>query len=67
MNTDQLEGKWHVLKGKIRERWGKLTDDDVTMIEGRSEQLVGKLQELYGIERKAAEKEIEIWMTENDA
>ncbi|WP_394820970.1 CsbD family protein [Pendulispora albinea] len=62
MNIDQLEGKWHVLKGGLREKWGRLTDDDIATIEGQSERLVGKLQELYGLERKAAEKELEVWL-----
>jgi uncharacterized protein YjbJ (UPF0337 family) len=62
MNTQQLEGQWHVLKGKIREKWGRLTDNDLTQLEGHSEQLVGKVQELYGLDREAAEKEIELWL-----
>ncbi len=66
MNTQQLQGRWHVLKGKVRERWGRLTDNDLTQLEGHSEQLVGKVEQLYGLERKAAEKEIELWMLENE-
>ena len=53
MNSDQLEGKWKQAKGTVKERWGKLTDDDVDVINGRTDQLVGKIQEQYGIARLA--------------
>ena len=56
MNTDQLQGKWKQMKGSVRERWGKLTDDDVNVINGRSEQLVGKIQEQYGIAKEDAQE-----------
>ena len=45
MNADQMKGSWKQLKGKVKEQWGKLTDDDLTVINGQQEQLVGKLQE----------------------
>ncbi len=48
MNNDVLKGKWMQMKGEVRRQWGKLTDDDVTQIEGSSEKLIGKLQERYG-------------------
>jgi uncharacterized protein YjbJ (UPF0337 family) len=48
MNEDTLKGQWMQLKGKVREKWGKLTDDDLDQIQGKSEQLVGRLQERYG-------------------
>ncbi len=57
MNTDTLAGNWKQLKGKVKERWGKLTDDDMTVIEGRKDQLVGRLQERYGYSREEAERE----------
>lgn len=57
MNKDILEGNWTQLKGKVRENWGKLTDDDVDEIAGKKENFVGKIQERYGIERDEAEKE----------
>jgi uncharacterized protein YjbJ (UPF0337 family) len=63
MNVELLEGKWHVLKGKVRERWGRLTDDDVERTEGQAEILLGKLEELYGLDREAAKKELEVWLT----
>ena len=45
MNSDQLEGKWKQIKGSVKEKWGKLTDDDLDVIAGKQEQLVGKIQE----------------------
>jgi uncharacterized protein YjbJ (UPF0337 family) len=58
MNKDQLEGDWTNLKGKIKEKWGKLTDDDLKVIEGKRDQLAGKLQERYGYAKEQAEKEL---------
>jgi uncharacterized protein YjbJ (UPF0337 family) len=54
MNWDQLEGKWKQYLGEIREKWGKLTDDDLHVIAGRREQLIGRLQERYGIAKEVA-------------
>jgi uncharacterized protein YjbJ (UPF0337 family) len=59
MNKDQLAGKWKDLKGQVKEKWGKLTNDDLTAIEGKAEQLSGKLQERYGYAKEQAEKEID--------
>jgi uncharacterized protein YjbJ (UPF0337 family) len=50
------------LKGKIREQWGKLTDDDVDQIQGRADQLIGKLQHRYGIARDEAQRQFDAWM-----
>ena len=61
MNWDQFEGKWTQVKGSAREQWGKLTDDDMDRISGKREQLVGKLQERYGIAKEAAEKQADEW------
>lgn len=58
MNKDTFEGNWKQFKGKVKEEWGKLTDDDLDIIDGRREQLVGRLQERYGLEKSAAEKQI---------
>jgi len=58
MNTDIFEGKWKQLKGQVKVRWGKLTDDDLDVAEGHSQYLVGKLQERYGLSKEKAEKEI---------
>ena len=57
MNSDQFEGKWKQLKGSVKERWGKLTDDDLTTIAGKKDQLIGRIQERYGITRAEAEKQ----------
>jgi len=58
MNTDIFEGKWKQLKGHIKTRWGKLTDDDLDVVEGHSLYLSGKLQERYGLTKEKAEEEI---------
>ena len=62
MNWDQLQGNWAKAKGKVRQKWGKLTDDDLTLINGKREELAGRLQERYGIEKERAEREIDDWM-----
>jgi uncharacterized protein YjbJ (UPF0337 family) len=62
MNSDQLEGKWKQLKGSAKQQWGKLTDDDLTLIDGKREELAGRLQERYGYQKEQAEKEIDTWM-----
>ncbi|HLX86166.1 MAG TPA: CsbD family protein [Terriglobales bacterium] len=61
MNSDQLQGKWKQVKGSVKERWGKLTDDDIDVIDGRQDQLVGTIQERYGIAREVAEKQVKEW------
>jgi uncharacterized protein YjbJ (UPF0337 family) len=61
MNSDQLKGKWKQLKGSAKEKWGKLTDDDLDVIDGKHDQLIGKVQERYGIAREAAQKQVEEW------
>jgi uncharacterized protein YjbJ (UPF0337 family) len=58
MNSDILKGKWTQVKGEVRSKWGKLTDDDLTQIEGETEKMIGKLQERYGYGRQQAEKEL---------
>ena len=57
MNWDQVEGKWKQYRGQAKEKWGKLTDDDLDVIDGRREQLVGRIQERYGIQKEVAEKQ----------
>lgn len=57
MNKDILEGKWKQLRGQAKEWWGKLTDDDLDRAAGKSEQLIGLLQQKYGYTREAAEEE----------
>jgi uncharacterized protein YjbJ (UPF0337 family) len=63
MNWDTLEGKWKQMKGKVREKWGKLTDDDLTVISGKRDQLVGRIQERYGIARDEAERQADAFVT----
>ena len=62
MNWQQIEGKWDYAKGKLREKWGKLTDDDIDVIAGKRDQLIGRLKQRYGIQKDAAEKEINNWL-----
>ncbi|MBV8054799.1 MAG: CsbD family protein [Deltaproteobacteria bacterium] len=59
MNNDRMKGKWHQLKGEIKRKWGKVTDDDLTEAEGNMEKLVGKIQERTGERRAAIEKWID--------
>jgi len=58
MNQDRIAGQWKQLKGKIKEKWGKLTDDDLTRSDGDVEYLAGKIQERYGIARDEAHKQV---------
>ena len=58
MNWDQLEGNWKTFRGTIREKWGRLTDDDLDVIGGKRDQLVGRLQKAYGIAKEEAEKQV---------
>jgi len=64
MNSDILKGEWKQLKGRIRQQWGRFTDDDIARINGDREIFLGKLQELYGRTREQAEQELEHWMAE---
>lgn len=66
MNKDEVGGNWKQFKGKVKEQWGKLTDDDMTVIEGKRDQLVGKVQERYGYAKDQAEKEVNDWEKRND-
>lgn len=61
MNKDTIEGNWKQLKGKVIEQWGKLTDDDFDVIDGKREQLLGRIQERHGISRDEAEKQVADW------
>lgn len=66
MNQDTMSGKWKQLKGSIKKQWGKLTDDDLTAIEGDRDQLVGKIQERYGIAKDEARRQMEEFEKKND-
>lgn len=61
MNWDIIEGKWKQFSGSVQSRWGKLTDDDLDVIEGNKDKLVGKLQERYGWSKEEAEAEADRW------
>lgn len=61
MSSDLLKGKWKQLKGSVKEPWGKLTDDDLEVIAGRYDQLIGRVQERYGLQRMDAQKQVEQW------
>ena len=62
MNEDILQGKWAQLKGKVKEQWGKLTDDEIDQLDGKKDQLVGKVQERYGIARDQAARDVDNWL-----
>jgi len=65
MNEDRIEGNWKQFKGKVKEQWGKLTDDDLDVIAGRRDQLAGKIQERHGVARDEVEKQIKDFETRN--
>lgn len=59
MNWDQMEGKWKQVMGRAKEKWAKLTDDDLQLISGKRDQLVGRIQERYGIAKEDAERQVD--------
>jgi uncharacterized protein YjbJ (UPF0337 family) len=61
MNWDQVKGKWKQVSGDVKTRWGKLTDDDLTVIGGERDKLVGHIQERYGIAKEQAQQEVDDW------
>jgi uncharacterized protein YjbJ (UPF0337 family) len=63
MNWDQIAGSWKQLQGKVREKWGKLTDDDLTVVSGKRDQLSGALQRRYGLAKEEAEKQLDEFIT----
>ena len=62
MNWDRIEGNWKEFKGKVRQKWGKLTDDDLKVVGGKRDLLVGKLHERYGTAKEQAHKDIDEWV-----
>jgi uncharacterized protein YjbJ (UPF0337 family) len=66
MNWERVEGNWKQLKGKVREQWGQLTDDDLDIVAGKREQLSGKIQERYGIAKDEAEAQLKDWESRAD-
>ena len=67
MNDDVFKGQWKQLRGDVRTRWNKLTDDDLDMVDGALEKLEGRLQERYGWEKEKAKMEIQNWSRERGA
>ncbi len=61
MNWEQVRGNWNQAKGTVKQQWGKLTDDDLTFVEGSRDKLVGRVQERYGVEKEDAERQIQEW------
>ncbi len=66
MNWDRVEGNWKDFKGKVQQKWGQLTDDDLDVIEGNRQELAGRLQQRYGLAEAEAEREIEAWLRASD-
>ena len=62
MNWDRVEGNWMQFKGRARQQWGKLTDDDMELVKGKRTELAGRIQERYGVARDQAEREIDSWL-----
>jgi uncharacterized protein YjbJ (UPF0337 family) len=67
MNWDRIEGNWKQFSGKVRQQWGKLTDDDLDVIDGRRDELAGRIQEAYGVSKDEAERQIERFTGSLDA
>jgi uncharacterized protein YjbJ (UPF0337 family) len=66
MDWNRVEGNWKQLRGKAKQQWGKLTDDDLTYVAGRREELAGKIQERYGVAKDAAQKQADEWAMKAD-
>jgi len=62
MNWDEIAGKWKQMRGTVKQRWGKLTDDDLDYVAGTRERLIGRIQERYGIMKDEAERQTDDWL-----
>jgi uncharacterized protein YjbJ (UPF0337 family) len=62
MNADKLNGTWNVLKGKVQAKWGKLTDNDLDVIEGDRKQIAGRIQQRYGYTKEQVQRELDEWV-----
>lgn len=62
MNWDRVEGNWKQFKGQVQQSWGRLTDDDLDLVEGKHTELVGRIQERYGIAKDEAERQVNEWL-----
>lgn len=58
MNNDTIEGNWNELKGRVKQQWGKLSDDQLDVVAGKRDQLAGEIQHAYGVSREEAEKQV---------
>jgi uncharacterized protein YjbJ (UPF0337 family) len=65
MNWDRVQGSWKQMTGKVKEKWGNLTDDDLTQIDGNREQLEGKIQARYGYAKDKAKQEVDDWLSKS--
>ncbi len=65
MNEDRIKGNWLQIKGKVKEQWGKLTDRDLDIIDGKRDQLLGRIRERHGISREEAEEQVKAWTERN--
>jgi uncharacterized protein YjbJ (UPF0337 family) len=63
MDWNRVEGNWKQIKGKVKEKWGRLTDDDLDVINGRRDQLEGKIQDRYGLAKDQVSKDVDDWYT----
>ncbi len=63
MNWDRVEGNWKQFAGMVKEKWGKLTEDDLRVIDGKQDQLVGRIQERYGVAKDEAQKRVKTWVS----
>jgi len=61
MNQDRIQGRWKQFKGKVKEQWGRLTDDDLDVIAGRRDQLLGRIQQRHGLARDEADRQVRDW------
>lgn len=66
MDWNRVEGNWKQLKGKAKQQWGRLTEDDLTQAAGLREELAGKIQERYGVAKDAAQKQVDEWVNSAD-
>jgi uncharacterized protein YjbJ (UPF0337 family) len=66
MNWDRVEGNWKQFRGRVQQQWGKLTNDDLDVVEGKRDELVGRIQERYGIAKDEAERQVDDWTRNAD-
>lgn len=66
MNEHTLKGEWNQMKGSVKQKWGELTDDDLSQIEGNRDKLVGRVQERYSHSKEDAERAVDDWRRENN-